>query len=691
MRSIRLTVIVLISLTLAAQSSKPPAAARHDFRETFHGVELNDPYHWLEDFNSPDAAAWIDAQDHAARAALAASPGQDYIRKRLSELMKYDRISAPEEAGGRYFFTRSPAEAKRPLLCYRDGLNGAEHTWLDPASVNSDTSVTFQLLDVSRDGKLVAYSIRQSGQDEVEVRLHRLDSLYDTDMLPKSLYGSVSLLPTNAGYYYARRSREKGSRIFFHQVGDDGSREREVFGEGLDARVFLGTHVSRDGRWLIITASYGWSRNEIYFQDLKTGSPVRKLVAGIEDQFRPHEAGPGLLLITTTWKAPKGRALLVNLEQPDMDHWREIIPPAEDTLDTAAVIGGRIYAHYTHNVQTRIRIFTLDGKPEGEVSLPEAALANLSGDWNRPEAFLGLQTFTAPYRIERLDTNTGARAPWFEPNLPFRAEDYEVKQVWYTSKDGTRVPMYLVHKKGTPLDGNRPTLLTGYGGFNVPMLPAFGGTAILWADLGGVWARPNLRGGSEFGEDWHRSGMLDKKQNVFDDFIAAAEWLVANHYTSPSHLAIQGASNGGLLMGAALTQRPGLFRAVVCGYPDLDMVRYYRYTRNNNPPALLEYGDGSNPKHFPFLRSWSPYERVTEGAKYPAVLFTTGEGDTRVPPQQAVKMAARLQWATRSGRPILLRFDRRSGHAGGRTLDEIIRDSASEQAFLLEQLNVKIP
>ena len=303
----------------------------------------------------------------------------------------------------------------------------------------------------------------------------------------------------------------------------------------------------------------------------------------------------------------------------------------------------------------------------------------------RSVSVLGLLRRTRTHRA-RADRD-GSRTPWFQPRVKVPSQ-LEVRQVWYRSKDGTRVPMYLVHRKGLPLDGNRPVLLTGYGGFNVPLLPGFNATAMVWAEAGGVWARPNLRGGAEFGEDWHRAGMLENKQNVFDDFIAAAEWLIANKYTSPSRLAISGTSNGGLLMGAALTQRPDLFRAVYCGYPDLDMVRYFRYTRNNNPPALLEYGDGNNPKHFPFLLSWSPYERVAEGNQYPAILLATGEGDTRVPPQQAVKMGAKLQWASRSGRPVLLRFDRKSGHAGGRTLDEQLADTAAEQAFLMHELGV---
>ena len=383
--------------------------------------------------------------------------------------------------------------------------------------------------------------------------------------------------------------------------------------------------------------------------------------------------------------------LLVDLESPAREAWREVVPESEDSVNGVAVIGGRLFVSYLHDVRLKIAIFSLDGKPLGEVPLPGPVSGGIFGDWDRDEGFLTFQSFTAPGEIWSYRASSGEKRLWFARKVPVEKDAFEVRQEWFMSKDGTRIPMFLIHKKGLALDGERPVLLTGYGGFNVSLTPGFAPLAILWAELGGVWARPSLRGGSEFGETWHRAGMLEKKQNVFDDFIAAAEWLVNNRVTNPSRLAISGASNGGLLVGAALTQRPDLFRAVYCGYPDLDMVRYYRYTKNNNAPALLEYGDASIATQFPFLRSWSPYERVSEGTQYPAVLLATGAGDTRVPPQQAVKMAAKLQWATRSGLPVLLRFDRKSGHAGGRPQSKVIEDLAAEQAFLLEELRVPVP
>ncbi|HKA35916.1 MAG TPA: prolyl oligopeptidase family serine peptidase [Thermoanaerobaculia bacterium] len=676
----------------ASPPAAPPPARRVPFEETFHGVTLTDPYHWLEDFDSPEAADFISAQDEFARAALARAPGQEFLRKRLSELTRTDNLGVPTVAGGRYFYTRTRADADLPVVCVRKGFDGPEEVLLDPAALSPDRSANAILSDVSRDGKLAAYLVRQSGQDEVEVRVKDVDTRQDLpDRLPKALYERVSILPDRSGFYYARRSRSEGPRVFLHRMGADPSADEEIFGKGLKPSVFVSADVSSDGRWLIVNAQEGWAKGEVWYSDLRRKLPLRSLTEGFPDQFRPRMAGPNLLALETTWKAPRGRVLLVNLESPTREEWREIVPEGPDAISNFAVIGGRVFVSYLHDVRLKVEMFGLDGKRLGEVALSGPVSGGISGEWDHDEGFLSYQSFTSPGETWAYRPATGEKRLWFARKVPLEKEAFEVRQEWFASKDGTRVPMYLVHKKGLKLDGKRPTLLTGYGGFNVSQMPGFSALAILWAELGGVWARPNLRGGSEFGEEWHRAGMLAKKQNVFDDFLAAAEWLIGHKATNPSLLAISGTSNGGLLVGAALTQRPDLFSAVYCGYPDLDMVRYFRYTKNNNAPALLEYGDASKADEFPFLRSWSPYERVTEGTKYPAVLLATGAGDTRVPPQQAVKMAAKLQWATRSGLPVLLRFDRKSGHAGGRTQSQFLADLAAEQAFLLQQLGVSLP
>jgi prolyl oligopeptidase len=380
--------------------------------------------------------------------------------------------------------------------------------------------------------------------------------------------------------------------------------------------------------------------------------------------------------------------MVADLAKPEPAAWREIVPEGKDVLQDFTVIGDRIYATYLHDVATEIKLFSLAGEAQGAVPLPGLGSASVSGEIDGAEAFVSFASFTTPPTVFRDDVKTGARTVWSKATYDVDPERFAVSQVWYTSKDGTRVPMFLIHKKGLTPDGNRPVLLFGYGGFNVAITPSFRATAVVFAEQGGVFAVANIRGGSEFGEAWHRAGMLENKQNVFDDFIAAADWLVANKWTNPSRLAIQGGSNGGLLVGASLTQRPELYRAVLCTFPDLDMVRYYQF-KNNNPPALLEYGNASDPEQFKYLVKYSPYQNVKPGTAYPAVMLTSGDADTRVPPLQARKMTARLQSATTSGRPVVLRYDTRAGHAGGRPLAKVIDDTAEEMAFLFWQLGME--
>ena len=507
--------------------------------------------------------------------------------------------------------------------------------------------------------------------------------------MPKGLYSeSIEFTKDARGFCYARRSRETGSRILYHALGSDPTRDLEIFGQGTTADQFVSPVISEDGKTLLLIVQHGWAKTEIYMKDLSTNGPIQPLVKGIDANFETQWAGDRKLVLLTAWKAPRRHVLLADLDRPAAENWREVVPQSDDSIESFAVIGGKLYVHYLHNVSSVIKVFSLDGKSLGDVKLPGLGSAGLWGRWNSPEGVLTFTSFTTPYTISVYEAHTGSTELWFQAKVPIQPERFETQQVWSTSKDGTRVPMFLVHKKGLKLDGNRPVLLYGYGGFNVSITPRFTPAAVLWAEHDGIYALANIRGGGEFGEAWHRAGMLDKKQNVFDDFIAAAEWLIANQYTNSSRLAIEGGSNGGLLMGASLTERPDLYRAVLCHYPDLDMVRYYRFTKNNNPPALLEYGNAAIPEQFRFLYAYSPYEHVKPDTAYPAILFTTGDGDTRVPPQQACKMAAKLQAASTSGRPVLLRYDVGSGHAGGRPLSKAIEDMSAEFAFLFSQLGM---
>lgn len=677
---------MLVISSAQAQTPKPPASRVDNFREVLHGVEIIDPYRWLEEQDSPETRAWIDAQNKYTHSLLDALPSRPLIQKRLSELLRVDVVTMPFEQGGRYFLSKKRATDDLFILYVRQGLNGKDEVLIDPHTLSPDHTTDIGLLDISSDGKLIVYSIRRGGQDETELRVMDVDKRKDVDQLPHALYRGVSLKRDGSGFYYNLQRRATGLRVMYHAIGTDSSKDVEVFGKGYGPDKWVNGTVSEDGKYLLFGVQHGWARSEVYVQKLPDG-PIQTIANDIDAQFNAWFAGDQLVM-QTDWQAPNKRIVVVDLNDPAREKWRTIIPEDRDAIAGFSLVGGKLFVSYLHNVATQIKIFNLDGKPLGEVSLPGLGSASgIGGRWDSNEAFFGFRSFVTPQTIYRYDVQTGKTELWAQPKVPFKSDEFEVRQVWYSSKDGTKVPMFLVHKKGLQPDGKRPVLLYGYGGFNVSQTPRFNSSAAVWAEQGGVFALANIRGGGEFGEAWHKAGMLDKKQNVFDDFIAAADWLIKNKYTNPSRLAIQGGSNGGLLVGAALTQRPDLFQAVLCEFPDLDMVGFYRF-KNNNPPALLEYGNASDPAQFKYLYAYSPYQKVKPGEKYPAVLFTTGDQDTRVPPLQARKMTARLQAASTSGKPVLLLYDTKAGHAGGRPLSKIIDDVSLELAFLFWQLGM---
>ena len=433
---------------------------------------------------------------------------------------------------------------------------------------------------------------------------------------------------------------------------------------------------------------HGWARTDVYLHDLRSGAAPEPLIVGAPARFSVRFVEDELFLLTNL-DAPRNRILALDLENPDPDpaSWREVLPEADDLLTGYRFIDEQIYADYLQDVSSRIVRYDIDGTPTGEIPVPEHHVATLRA-WGEGRALLTLTSLVTPSHIVEIDLETMESEPWLPSEVPFDGGAYEVRQVWYTSADGTEAPMYVAHRRGLEPGGDAPTLLYGYGGFNVNLLPRFDARAAAWMERGGVYAMATLRGGGEFGEEWHRAGMLENKPRVFEDFIAAAEWLIDNGYTNPDRLAIRGGSNGGLLVAASLTKRPGLFRAVYCGLPDLDMVRFYQFTDTNNMPALLEYGNAAVAEEFEVIRTFSPYQNVRDGVDYPAVMLTQGDLDTRVPPLQARKMAARLQAASSSGLPVILDYDPRTGHAGGRAFSRNVRNAAMELAFLLQQLGV---
>jgi prolyl oligopeptidase len=672
--------------TQETKQLQPPKTRTDDVKELIQGVEITDPYRWLEDQQSPDTRAWIDAQNKYTRAFLDSWPGRAALKRRLTELIKVETLWVPLERNGRYFFKRRAADQDQGVLYMRVGPEGKDEVLVDPNPLSPDGNISVNFAAISNDGTLVAYSLRHGGEDETAV--HLLDAATRTeltDRLPKRRYSTVAIKPDKSGLYYAWAAPH-GPRLSYHAMGSDAANDREVFGNGYGPEKIIGCNLSDDGRYLTIRVLYGAAadRTEIYFQNLEEQGPIRPLVNDIPAKFIGEVGGNGIFL-QTNWKAPNGRVLAADLRNPARENWREIVPESDAAIESLSLAGGRLFVKYIRSASSQVKVFDASGVQVRDVQLPTmGSIEGFSGRWTSQEAFYGFSSFPIPQRIYRCNTETGKQSVWAETHVPLAGERLEVKQVWYSSQDKTRIPMFLMYRKGTKLDGSNPTLLTGYGGFNLNETPRFSASFALWAEQGGVFALPNLRGGGEFGDAWHHAGMLEKKQNVFDDFVAAAEYLVDSRYTQPSKLAIEGRSNGGLLVGAALTQRPDLFGAVVCGYPLLDMLRYHKFFVAQY--WVAEYGSADDPAQFKYLYAYSPYQHVKRGTRYPAVLFVSGDSDTRVAPLHARKMTALVQAATGSDRPVLLRYDTEAGHSQGVSVTKAIDEATDSLGFLYWQL-----
>lgn len=690
--------VALCTAVACARSPYPPPPPTRQavVVDTLQGVVFRDPYRWLEDQKGAEVRQWITGQNAYADSILGDTPSRQHIASRLRELMGAPNLTPPRRGGEWEYFTlrrgtdevaaiyrrRVPREAAPidPEAQYQQVI--------DPLAINSDGTTSVGIEDVSRDGRLMLYSVRDGGPDEVSIKVRDLLKGADLpDSLPWALYGSISFDRAGRGFYYVRRSRETGPRLKYHRLGTDAGADSVLFGEGLGPTSFLNVSFPDDGRWRLFTVGHGWQRNDVFLQDMTRGGAMITIARDMPAHFQP-QWNDGKLWLRTDFAAPRGRLMLVDPRKPAREHWTEVIPEEnEDVLDSFSILDGKLYVIYLHNVSHRIRVFTLDGRPAAELPVPDHAAVTLRGS-GPGKALLTVTSLTQPPITYRVDLATGERTVWEPSRVPFDSTGIEVRQVIYTSKDGTRAPMYLMYRRGSAPNREMPALLNGYGGFQVSLMPRFEGQIALWVERGGLYAQATLRGGNEFGEGWHKAGALTNKQFVFDDFLAAAQWLVDSGYTRPGGLAIRGTSNGGLLMGAAITQRPELFRAAYVGYPDVDMLRFYQFRTANNMPALLEYGDASIPEQFQAIRKFSPYQNVRDGVRYPAVMFHTGYWDTRVPPWAARKMAARLQAASRSRLPVILYHDMRSGHAGGRPWSQRVDMAAREMEFLLRMIGV---
>ena len=675
-----------------------PPTRRADAAEAVHGVRLPDPYRWLEDEKSPEVQSWMQAQDNLARAHLRGLPGRDAIARRLSELLYVDVLGAPRHRGHRYFYARQFATKEKAVVFVKEGSGGRERVLLDPNGWTQDGSDALGGWWPSWDGKTVAYTVRHNNSDEAVLYLLDVASgkRSEIDVIEGAKYAAASWTPKGDGFYYTWlpvdlsipvAERPGWQTIKFHRVGEDPRKDRVVVDKLGDPTTFQSVQLSKDGRWLVRTVAHGWGRNDAYFRDTrKADAPWTPLAAG-NDALYEVDVFRGRFYVSTNEGAPHSRIFAVDPEHPARDAWKEIVPERKDaTLDNTRLVGGKLALVYLKDAVTHLEVHGLDGKLLRELPLPDVGTAsNLVGREDDDEAYFEFKSYTHPPEIFRTSVARGGAGLYSRVKLPVDPSLYETEQIFATSKDGTRVPLFVVHRKGAPRDGKAPALLYAYGGFNVAITPAFKGTIYPWLERGGVYAEAILRGGSEYGEDWHRAGMLQNKQHVFDDFVAAAEELVKQGFTRPSQLAIRGGSNGGLLVGAAETQRPDLFAVVLCQVPLIDMLRYHLY--GSGKTWIPEYGTADDPEQFNYLAAYSPLQQVREGVKYPATLVLSADADDRVDPMHARKFAAALQHSSTGG-PVLLRIEKHSGHGGADLVKATIEKTADEYAFTLSHLGV---
>jgi prolyl oligopeptidase len=698
------SLFVLAAAVCAADDAKPapPIAEKRPLNEDFYGTKIIDNYRWLEDGKNPDTQKWVKGEMAYTRALLDPLPGREAIQKRLTELLSIGSISAPRIGGKYYFYTRREGMQNQPVLYVREGTAGQDRVLVDANLLAADGTIALDWFQPSENGRYLVYGTSPSGSEMstlhiVETKTGKL--LPDT--IERTRAASIAWMPDNSAFYYTRYPK-KGDvpagqemynrHVFYHELGTDPVIDPLIFGEGRDPEDWPSVSIDNDGRFLLITVEQGWTKSELFLMDMKKGTPPTRITTGKNFLYRASVYN-GRLYITTNEDAPRYRVFVAEAGEYDRDDWKELIPQTGSVLQSVGVWGDKLFTQYEQNAASQLKVFDLGGKLVSEIQLPAlGTVFEAEGKWDRDEIFYGFYSFIFAPAVYRYDLTTSSTSLWAKVDAPsIDPSAYEVNQEWFHSKDGTRVPMFLVNKKGLKKDGHNPTLLTGYGGFNVSLTPSFSRTAYLWMEHGGVFAVANLRGGAEFGEDWHRAGMLDKKQNVFDDMIAAAEHLIAEKYTDTDHLAIQGGSNGGLLMGAMITQRPDLFRAVVCQVPLLDMLRYQNFQIAKL--WIPEYGSAYNPDQFKWLYAYSPYHHVKAGEEYPAILFMTADTDTRVDPMHARKMTALMQAEAKNGksstRPILLRIETKAGHGAGKPVAKQIEEYTDIYSFLFWQLEVK--
>jgi len=676
---------------------KYPNTKKDSTTDNYFGNKIADPYRWLENDTSAETKAWVNAENKITQNYLEQIPYRADIKKRLTDLWNYPKESAPFKVGEYYFFTKNDGLQNQSIWFIKKGLNGAEEVFLDPNKLTADGTAAVSLLGFSHDKKYLAYSVAQAGSDwsniyvmEVATKTKQGDELKWTKFSGAAWCGD--------GFYYSRfdepvkgtdlSAANKYQKVYYHKLGDQQKNDQLIFEDKTNPNLYFGASVTEDEHFLVIYANAGTSGNALYYQDLKLpGSKIALLVKGFENNHGVVDNVGDKLLLSTDLGAENKQIVLIDPKNNDPKNWQKIIPESTLAMENIATGGGFLWATYLKDASTNIVQFDLTGKKIGEVKLPAIGTVDGFGAYKEDqEFFYSFSNFTTPSSIYRYDLKKGESTLYKKSAIQLNTENYETKQVFYPSKDGTKVPMFIVHKKGIKLDGNNPVYLYAYGGFQISLTPGFSLSRMLFLEHGGIYVQPSLRGGSEYGEAWHKGGMLEKKQNVFDDFIAAAEYLIKEKYTNPAKIAISGGSNGGLLVGACMTQRPELFKVALPAVGVLDMLRYHKFTVGWG--WAVEYGTSDKKADFDYLIKYSPLHNVKSGVNYPATLITTADHDDRVVPAHSFKFAATLQEKYKGDNPMLIRIETKAGHGAGKPTTKLIEESADVWSFVFQNLGM---
>lgn len=677
-----------------------PHARRMDLREDFHGTKVEDPYRWMEELDSEQTRRWIEQQNEITFDYLRTIPERDPIRDRLRQLWNYERFSPPRKKAGRYFYFHNDGLQNQSVLYWTDGLDGEPKALIDPNRLSEDGTVALTTIAVSDDGKLVAYGLSSAGSDWVEIRVREVDTGKDLeDHLKWAKFTRLAWTRDGRGFFYSgyeepeKNQEYKGAHYFhklrYHVLGTTQDHDEIAYQREDRKELLFFAEVTEDGRYLVVTAQSGTQReNAILYKDLDDPeAKVEKLFADFDAEYSFVGNEGGTFYLRTDLDAPFGRCIAVDTETENRG-FRTVVPESSDQLESVSLLGEKLLAVHLHDAKSRLSAYTTDGELVGEIPLPTmGAVRNATGRYDDPEAFFYFTSFTTPGTVFRINMDTLDYRVFREPDVDFDPKDFTTEQIFYESKDGTRVPMFLCHRKDLKRTGEQPVLLSGYGGFGSSIRPFFSVPNMVWMEMGGILARPNLRGGSEYGRKWHDQGKLLNKQNVFDDFISAGEWLIEEGYTNRDHLAIAGASNGGLLVGACMTQRPDLFGACLPDVGVMDMLRFHKFTIGW--AWTSDYGNPEDPKQFEALLSYSPYHNVREDTSYPPTLVTTADHDDRVFPAHSFKFAAALQHAHRGSSPVLIRVEKRAGHGGLTPVSKKIDTAADKWAFLIRELGIQ--